>query len=158
MEKVTEKEELIKQFSEIVGAKHVLVEGEEYEDFKDPYWIDESEELQPLFVVQPKNVEEVQSVVKLANTLEVYIWPSSAGRNYGYGGSAPLVSDSIVLNLRRMNNVLEINDEDGFALVEPGVTFFDLYTEIRENEHDLLMSVPDIAWGSLVGNEKRPPK
>lgn len=84
-----------------------------------------------------------------------HIWTSSAGRNYGYGGSAPLVNHSIVLNLRRMDTVLEINDDDGFALVEPGVTFFDLHTKIRENEHDLMMSVPDIAWGSLVGNSSQ---
>lgn len=155
MQTVTNKEVLIQKFGEIVGDEHILVEGEAYEDFKDPYWIDESEDFQPMFVVQPKNVDEVQEVVKLANELEVHIWPSSAGRNYGYGGSAPLVSDSIVLNLRRMNNVLEINEEDGFALVEPGVTFFDLYTKIRENEYDLMMSVPDIAWGSLVGNSSQ---
>lgn len=54
-----------------------------------------------------------------------------------------------------MNQVLEINDEDGFALVEPGVTFFDLYTKIRENEYKAMMSVPDIAWGSVVGNSSQ---
>jgi 4-cresol dehydrogenase (hydroxylating) len=155
MQTVKNKEELIERFSEIVGKEHVLVEGEEYNDFKDPYWIDDSDEFQPLFVVQPGNVEEVQEVVRLANELEVHIWASSAGRNYGYGGSAPLVSESIVINMRRMNNVLEINDEDGFALVEPGVTFFDLHTKIRENEMDVMMSVPDIAWGSLVGNSSQ---
>jgi len=149
------KEELVRQFADIVGDGHVHVDGETYEDFKDPYWIDDSEEFQPLFVVQPESVDEVQDVVKLANEKEVHIWTSSAGRNYGYGGSAPLVSQSIVMNLRRMDSVLEINEEDGFALVEPGVTFFNLFTEIRENEQDVMMSVPDIAWGSLVGNSSQ---
>jgi len=149
------KEELVKQFADIVGKKHVHVEGEEYEDFKDPYWIDDADKFQPLFVVQPANVEEVQEVVKLAGYIDIPIWTSSAGRNYGYGGSAPRVNESIVMNLRRMNNVLEINEADGFALVEPGVTFFDLFTKIREYEYDLMMPAPDIAWGSVVGNSSQ---
>src|SRR5690625_2641104 len=151
MQHTTSTNALVDAFSNIVGREHVLVEGEAYEDFKDPYWKEDSQKFQPLFVVQPANVEEVQETVRLANELEVHIWPSSAGRNYGYGGSAPLVSNSIVINLRRMNNVLEINEEDGFALVEPGVTFFKLLTELREYEIDLMMSVPDIGWGSVVG-------
>jgi len=155
MQHTTSTNALVDAFSNIVGREHVLVEGEAHEDFKDPYWKEDSQKFQPLFVVQPANVEEVQETVRLANELEVHIWPSSAGRNYGYGGSAPLVSNSIVINLRRMNNVLEINEEDGFALVEPGVTFFKLFTELREYEIDLMMSVPDIGWGSVVGNSSQ---
>jgi 4-cresol dehydrogenase (hydroxylating) len=68
-------------------------------------------------------VEQVQAAVRIAAELGVHLWTSSMGRNFGYGGSAPAVSGGIVLNLRRMNRILDIDAKQGFALIEPGVTF-----------------------------------
>ena len=49
------------------------------------------------------------------------LWTTSQGRNLGYGGSSPRVQGSVVMNLRRMNRILEIDEELGYAVVEPGV-------------------------------------
>ena len=43
----------------------------------------------------------------------------------------------MVLNLRRMNRVLEIDEEHGYAVVEPGVSFFDLHEAVRGAGHRL---------------------
>jgi FAD/FMN-containing dehydrogenase len=75
-------------------------------------------------VVTPRNVAEVQAIVKLCNEFEIPVWPFSIGRNVGYGGAAPRVPGSVGLDMgRNMRKVLEVNEDGAFAVVEPGVTF-----------------------------------
>src|SRR6516165_9296006 len=76
----------------------------------------------------------------------------STGKNLGYGGAAPVYSGSVVLDLKRMNRILEVNEENAYALVEPGVSYFDLYRYIQEKGLKLWVDVPDPGWGSPVGN------
>lgn len=72
-------------------------------------------------VIAPRNVSEVQAIVKAANEHLVPLWPISIGRNSGYGGAAPRVSGSVVLNMgKHMNKILEVNVEGAYCLVEPG--------------------------------------
>jgi hypothetical protein len=56
------------------------------------------------------------------------------------------------VNLRRMNRVLEINEEMGYAVVEPGVTWSQLYEAIEAGGHKLMVSTTDLGWGSVIGN------
>jgi FAD/FMN-containing dehydrogenase len=72
-------------------------------------------------VIAPRHVADVQTIVKAANEYHVPLWPISIGRNSGYGGAAPRVSGSVVINMgKHMNKILEINVEGAYALVEPG--------------------------------------
>lgn len=72
-------------------------------------------------VIAPHNVAEVQAIVKAANEYLVPLWPISIGRNSGYGGAAPRVSGSVVLNMgKHMNKILEVNVDGAYCLVEPG--------------------------------------
>lgn len=63
-----------------------------------------------------------------------------------------MVKDTVVLDLHRMEKILEINEEYGYAIVEPGVSFFDLFNEIQRQGMNLWPSVPAIGWGSVLGN------
>jgi 4-cresol dehydrogenase (hydroxylating) len=51
-----------------------------------------------------------------------------------------------------MNRVLEINEDLGYAVVEPGVRWFDLYEAVRAGGHKLMVSIADLGWGSVIGN------
>ena len=51
-----------------------------------------------------------------------------------------------------MNQILEVNEEHGYAIVEPGVSFFDLYEEVQRRGLKLWPSCPAIGWGSIIGN------
>ncbi|XPP27107.1 MAG: FAD-binding oxidoreductase [Leucobacter sp.] len=135
-----------------LGVDAVLAAPDQVAEFHDPYEGEGATEFQPSFVVQPASVEEVQSVLRIATELRIPVWTSSMGRNFGYGGSAPVVSGSIVLSLRRMNRVLEISEDGAYAVIEPGVRFFDLYEAIKASGAKLWMSVPDLGWGSVIGN------
>ncbi|KAM6506708.1 hypothetical protein FSOLCH5_013683 [Fusarium solani] len=56
----------------------------------------------------------------------------------------------MVLSLQRMNRILEVNEKLAYIVVEPGVTFFDVYNYIVENKLELWASVPALGWGSVI--------
>ncbi|KAF2204856.1 vanillyl-alcohol oxidase [Delitschia confertaspora ATCC 74209] len=91
-------------------------------------------------------------IVKAANRFRIPLWTVSRGKNLGYGGSSPVVRGSVVLDLHRMKKIIEINEEYAYAIVEPGVTFFDLYETVKKRGLKLWPSVPSLGWGSIVGN------
>ncbi len=144
----------IAAFKATVGEANVYTSDADVALYKDGYSIfyGEPEERVASAAVAPASADEVQAVVKTANQYKIPIYPISTGRNLGYGGSAPAYSGSVVLDLKRMNKVLEVNEENAYALVEPGVSYFDLYRYIREHKLKLWIDCPDPGWGSPVGN------
>lgn len=136
--------------SSIVGSGHVLREQSDLDAFQDPFAF--SDGPRSTAVVSPGSAEEVQAVVALATSERLPLWTVSIGKNYGYGGASPRVDGSVVLDLHRMNHVLEVNEECGYAIVEPGVSFLELAAHLRDIGSALMPSVPDIGWGSVIGN------
>ncbi|HSV45774.1 MAG TPA: FAD-binding protein, partial [Ramlibacter sp.] len=76
----------------------------------------------------------------------------STGKNLGYGGAAPSLTGSVVLDLKRMNRVLEVDERQGSCLVEPGVSYFDMYRHLQSMGSKLWIDCPDPGWGSMIGN------
>ena len=142
----------VERFETLLGPGAVRSAPEDLVDFLDPYPFGDPAEFAPGAVVSPSSVQEVQAVVRLANELRVPLWTVSRGKNNAYGGAAPRVAGSVIVELTRMNRVLEVNEESAYAVVEPGVRFFDLYEHLRGNGHRLWASVPELGWGSVVGN------
>jgi 4-cresol dehydrogenase (hydroxylating) len=139
-------------FVAAVGSAHVLTSAEQVGEFRDPFEPRQWERYTASVVVMPETVEEVQAVVRVAGEHGVPLWTHGQGRNNGYGGAAPRVKGSVVLSLRRMNRVLEINEELGYAVVEPGTTWLALYEAIQAQGHNLMLSCTDLGWGSVIGN------
>jgi len=144
----------IKQFEDAVGKEWVFATDEDVELYRDSYsplW-GEAEEPIPSAAVAPDGVEQVQAVVRIANQYKIPVWTISTGKNLGYGGSAPLLGGSVVLDLKRMNRVLEVNEKNHYALLEPGVSYFDLYRYIQDHGLRVWIDPPDPGWGSPMGN------
>ena len=144
--------ELVSRLQELLGAEGVLLEEADLQEYRDPYWIPGDSTYYGAAVVLPESTEQVQAVVRLANEYEVPLWTTSQGRNNGYGGASPRVGGSLQISLRRMNRVLEIDGDLAYAVVEPGVRWIDLHEALEAGGHRLRLSVPDIGWGSVVGN------
>ncbi|HWH97141.1 MAG TPA: FAD-binding oxidoreductase [Pseudolysinimonas sp.] len=121
-------------------------------DFQDPFQLPGSTPNVPCGAVTPTSVEDVQAIVRIANEHGVPIWPLGRGKNNGYGGGAPKIRGALMLSFRNMNKVLEINEKLGYAIVEPGVSWFDLYDAIEAGGHDLVASIVEIGWGGVVSN------
>lgn len=145
---------VLEDFRGAVGADWVWSSEEDlgpYRDSFSPVW-DTAEERHASAAVAPENVEQVQAVVRVAHRHKVPLFPISTGKNFGYGGPSPNVTGSVVLDLKRLNRVLEVDDKRHFALVEPGVSYFDLYRHIEERGLALMIDCPDPGWGSPIGN------
>ncbi len=142
------------EFESVVGTDWVFSSDADvalYRDSYSPFW-GEGEERVASAAVAPDSVEEVQEIVRIANRYGIPLYPISTGRNLTYGGSAPTLTGSVVLDLKRMNRIIEVNDKRNYALVEPGVSYFDLFKYIRENNLNVMLDVPDPGWGSPMGN------
>ncbi|MEU5264765.1 FAD-binding oxidoreductase [Amycolatopsis sp. NPDC021455] len=135
-----------------LGPDAVLRSRADLDEFRDPFWILGSDDNDVAAAVLPAGVEEVQAVVRIANEFKVPLWTVSTGRNYGYGGASPRVPGSILVNLSRMNRVLEVDTELGYAVVEPGVRWFDLVDALEDHGGEWWSSIPDLGWGSVIGN------
>jgi len=144
----------IGQFARVVGASWVFTKDEDVDLYKDPFspFLGEPEERWASAAVAPSEVEQVQQIVRIANRYRIPLYPISTGRNLGYGGPAPTYSGSVVVDLKRMNRILEVNEDNASCLVEPGVSYFDLYRHIQERALKVWVDVPDPGWGSLIGN------
>ena len=127
-------QEAMRQFEAAVGKQWVFTSDEDVALYRDSYsvFLGEPEEIVASAAVAPDTVEQVQKVMKIANTFKVPMYPISTGKNLGYGGSAPNLSGSVVLDLKRMDRVLEVDDKRHFALVEPGVWTLILYRYVDE--------------------------
>ncbi len=86
-------------------------------------------------VVRPANTEEVVEVVKIANKYKVPVIPTGGRTNFV--GSAAPVKGGIVIDLLRMDRILEISKEDWLVRTQAGVVLERLEKEL--NKHDLTL-------------------
>jgi 4-cresol dehydrogenase (hydroxylating) len=140
-------------FTAVLGPDRVLVGEQAHRgEFRDPYQPESWSTYLASAVVLPESTEEVRAIVRIANEHRIPLWTHSTGRNNGYGGAAPGYPGAVLVSLRRMNRVLEINEELAYVVVEPGVTWHDLYTAIIAGGHRLMMTNTTLGWGSVIGN------
>jgi FAD/FMN-containing dehydrogenase len=126
------REELVK----IAGAENVFDDADRLRPYSKDYSL--SSPSMPSYVVLPQNAEEVQRIIRLANEKRVPVTPCSSGVHF-YGNTIP-VQAGIVLDLRRMNRILAIDDRNRMVRIEPGVTWDELQSELQK--HDLMAMVP----------------
>jgi 4-cresol dehydrogenase (hydroxylating) flavoprotein subunit len=152
--KVTEKtfQQALDAFAGVVGKEWVLATDEDRETYLDAYAPGDAKDHVAGAAVGPQSAEEVQAIVRIANEHKIPLWPISRGKNLGYGGCAPRMSGTVVLDLTRMNRILDVNEQFGYCVIEPGVGFYDLFNYLQANKIPLWMSVPANAWGSVAGN------
>lgn len=136
----------------IVGADAVFATDEDRDSYRDGYAFATDETHIPSAAVAPANAGQVQEIIRAAGKLGVPVWPISRGKNLTYGGSAPLMSGTLLLDMSRMKKIIEVDPDLGYALVEPGVSFYDLYSYIQRNKLPLWIACPEHAWGSVLGN------
>ncbi|UCD45652.1 MAG: FAD-binding oxidoreductase [Candidatus Bathyarchaeota archaeon] len=135
------------RLAEIVGEKNVSDAEEDLEK----HGIDESLEppYPPELVVFPASTEQVSAVMKLAHEKRIPVTPQ--GSRTGLSGGSLPVRGGVALSLEKMNKIIEIDEENLMAVVEPGVLIMDLHEETEK--HGLLYPPdPGQDSGSLGGN------
>ncbi len=118
--------DLADELRAIVGDPHVRRDAETVRENS----TDATKRFHPAdVVVFPETASEVARIVCLANTERIPI--VSRGGGVGYAGGAIPITGGIVVAMRRMNRILEIDPVDLVAVVEPGVITGDLHAAVE---------------------------
>ncbi len=111
---------LISSLEEIVGPENVSTEPAELICYaRDFSFIDVETRSLPDVVVWPTSTRQVAEIVRLANEFKMPIIPRGAGT--GECGGAMPVTGGIVVDLFKMDRIIEFNKADMWVLVEPGI-------------------------------------
>jgi len=78
----------------------------------------------PAAVLLPGSVQEIQSIVRYCNKAGILFKPSA--RAFEYVATYLASQRGILLELKRMNRMLEIDKKNAHAVVEPYVTMYEL--------------------------------
>ena len=108
---------IITEFERIVGKENVLTSRESLEN----YGHDETEDLLylPEVVLKPGTPEEISAILKICNRELIPVTPRAAGT--GLSGAALPIHGGVVLSVERFNKILQIDERNLQATVEPGV-------------------------------------
>lgn len=140
-------ERALREIQDVIGAEHVLTDSRNLEAYSTNML--SVADIVPAGIVRPASTEEIQEILRIANLHRTALWTLSVGENQGYGMACASNPGSIILDLRRMNRILEVNADLAYALVEPGVTFRQLYRYLQDNNIPLWM---DTTSGSPDGS------
>jgi 4-cresol dehydrogenase (hydroxylating) flavoprotein subunit len=102
-------------------------------------------------IVYPASPVDVQAIVRVANIHHIPLYSLSIGKNWGLGSRQPVEHHSVVVDLSRMQQIRTINLDEGYAIVEPGVTQQALSDALASTAYiaNFTASIPET---SLVGN------
>ena len=73
----------------------------------------------PFCVLYPHSTDDVRAVVRIAAEQGIVVYPISRGRNWGYGDACAPAPGAAIVDLSRMDGILEVNTELGYAVIEP---------------------------------------
>lgn len=114
------------QLEAIVGADRVITDPVALAGYRDDYT--EIEGQDPTAVVFATSTEEIQALVRFAGEEGIPLTPRVANTNVG--GLAIAAPGGIIVDLTRMDRVLEVDADEMFAVIEPGVTQQQLKDEL----------------------------
>jgi 4-cresol dehydrogenase (hydroxylating) len=143
-------EQAARAWIQIVGAEHVIGDRPILREAETATFA--TTQRIPL-IVRPADVREVQACVAVANRYGVPLYPISSGKNWGYGSKVPPRDGSVLLDLGRLNRILEFDEDLAYVTVEAGVTQQQLYDFLRARGSRLWMDATGSSPScTLVGN------
>ncbi|MCA1993022.1 MAG: FAD-binding oxidoreductase [Coleofasciculus sp. S288] len=142
--------DVLNAWQDILGSENVLTDAVALQAAKTATFATTQ---RVLAVIRPDNLQDVQACVRIANQYKTPIYPVSCGKNWGLGSRVPVQDNCVILELNRLNRIVDYNEKLAYITVEPGVTFRQVYEYLREQKSNLFISViggsPN---SSVVGN------
>ena len=137
-------------FVRIVGPEHVVVEADALAAAERATFATSA---RIAAIVRPADRDEVQQCVRAANELGVPLYPISRGKNWGLGSRVPTLNGAVLLDLGRLDRIVDYDESMAHVTVEPGVTFRQLTNFLQEQGSSLLMDgIGGPADASIIGN------
>ena len=119
----------IEELTTIAGKNCLLTDGDELKGYSSDE-MPHAEPHAPKVVIKPTDNRTIAKILGYASEKRIPVTPMG-GRTGLSGGCIPIYG-GIVLSLERMNRILEIDRENSVAVVEPGVTLSELYSQVEQ--------------------------
>ena len=122
----------IQELRQALGSDHVLTDHHQRAirtTNASPMGLHLWNDLLPDVVVMPASTAEVAAVVKIANKYLIPVVPRGAGA--GLADGATPARRGIVVDIKRMHEILEVDDEDMTVTVQPGINMQELNKVLR---------------------------
>jgi 4-cresol dehydrogenase (hydroxylating) len=140
----------VQAWENLLGSEHVKYDAETLDRYSRctlPW------STRPSAVLRPDGTREVSELVKIAHRYRIPLHPISRGKNWGYGDACAPTDGQVIVDLGRMNRILEVNEELAYAVIQPGVTQGQMYEHLRDNYPSLMLDVTGAGpEASIVGN------
>ncbi|MFX0000933.1 MAG: FAD-binding oxidoreductase [Candidatus Hodarchaeota archaeon] len=99
-------------------------------------------------IVRPESTEEVSEIVKIANKHKIHMVPRGGGADL-VGGSVS--EGGILIDLTRMNKIIEVNGSDFYCIVECGITWGQLLSELHKKGLSTGVLGPGSGFSATIG-------
>ncbi|MFX0036532.1 MAG: FAD-binding oxidoreductase [Candidatus Hermodarchaeota archaeon] len=139
--------EIYKEIENIVGTDYITDKDfmkAAYSRNVDPAFPDRWADM----IVRPESSEEISEIVKIANKYRIHMVPRGGGADL-VGGSVS--EGGILLDLTRMNNILEISETDFYCEVECGITWGQLISELHNKGLTTGVLGPGSGFSATIG-------
>ena len=133
---------MVRALQQLLGNDHVLLDEDERAFYSTDLSFRPSETA--AMVLQPGTTEELADAVGMATRAGFAVVPRGGGMSYT-SGYTPAKARSVLIDMRRMNRIVEINKDDMYVIVETGCTWKDLYEALAPH------GVRTPYWGPLSG-------
>ena len=137
-------------WSQILGEENIIIKDSVLQEAQTATFLTQQ---QVQAILRPAKCEQVQECLKIANQFEMSLYPISGGKNWGYGSRVPVRDDSVLLDLARLDRIVDFDEDLAYVTVEPGVTQAQLYEFLQKRSSRLWMDATGSSpHSSIVGN------
>ena len=118
---------LVETLIEILGTDQVITDEAERAFYaSDVYSIGST----PTVAIRPADKDTLAKAVAAATKEGYAVVPRGGGMSYT-GGYRPVREDTVTVDMRSLNKIIEVNEEDLYITVEAGVTWQQIYEELK---------------------------
>ncbi len=124
-------EQIYQQLVRIFGSKLISKDPELLDEYSTDLSLVEGKK--PKYVIWLNKSKQIEKLIKLANSVGFSIIPVSSSSPIRYhGDTIPQKDNCIIVDLSRMNKILNIDRKNRVVMVEPGVVFSQLLPVLQK--------------------------
>jgi len=129
-----------------LGAEAVITDPAALSAYLDRGSLTGSDAALPAAAVMPSSVEHIRQLLAIAERYRLALWPIvGSGR---FAAPHDRAAGIVVVDQKRMNRILEINEDFAYALIEPAVTYSQLHHRLHGGKPQLWLDCASLATGS----------
>lgn len=148
---LTASDPVLTELASVLGTNRVIAPGETL-----THALENTSHFVPPSVlgwVKPQNTDELARILAICTAHKTPVFTFSMGLNWGMGSKLPVVNGCLLLELSGLNQILEIDEKQRYAIVEPGVSQGELSAELEKRGLKVMLNITGSApQASVLGN------